>query len=183
MREFTFITGNQHKADHLAKWLGMPINHHKVDLDEIQSLDPHEVAEHKVRQAYEILKVPTLVEDVSLTFEAMGRLPGTYIKWFIEELGVDGLCKLADGLEHRKANARVLYALYDGSEVHYFENVVKGEIAPEPRGAHGFGWDPVFIPEGLDRTYAEIEVGEDLRPYSVRAKAVEKLREYLNEQH
>ncbi|MEK7153184.1 MAG: non-canonical purine NTP pyrophosphatase, partial [Patescibacteria group bacterium] len=97
---FTFISGNQHKVDYLAKWLGRPIEYQKIDLDEIQSLDLKAVAEHKVRQAYAILKRPVLVEDVGFTFEAMGRLPGPLIKWFLEELGVAGLCNLADGLEH-----------------------------------------------------------------------------------
>ncbi|HET8669528.1 MAG TPA: non-canonical purine NTP pyrophosphatase [Candidatus Saccharimonadales bacterium] len=182
MKDFTFITGNQHKADHLAKWLGRPITHHKVDLDEIQSLDPHEVAEHKVRQAYEVLRVPTLIEDTSLTFEAMGRLPGTYIKAFLEEIGTSGLCALANALEHRRAFARVLYALYDGHQVHYFENVVKGTVAPEPKGTQGFGWDPIFIPDGTDKTYGEMENIEELRPLSVRARAVEKLRAFIESQ-
>lgn len=182
MKSFVFLTGNQHKVHHLTKWLGMPIKHHQLDLDEIQSLDPRAVAEHKARQAYAVLKEPTLIEDVSLTFEAMGRLPGTYIKSFIEEIGLVDLCKLADGLAHRKAHARVLYAYYDGQQIQYFENVVSGSIAPAPRGSHGFGWDPIFIPAGLDKTYAEIEVGEDLRPHSVRAGAVEKLRAFLIQQ-
>lgn len=177
---FTFITGNQNKVEHLARWLGQPVNHHKVDLDELQSLDPHVVADHKVRQAYDILKQPTLIEDVSLTFEAMGRLPGTYIKAFLEELGTDGLCKLADGLAHRRAYATVLYALYDGKNVHYFEHVVKGTVPPEPRGKHGFGWDPIFIPDGSDKTYGEMGDTEELRPLSVRAIAVEKLRAFLD---
>jgi len=83
VNDIEFITGNQHKADYLAKWLGMPINHQKVDLTEIQSLDLHEVVEHKVREAYRIIQKSVLVEDVSLTFHALGRLPGTLVKWFL----------------------------------------------------------------------------------------------------
>src|SRR6476469_6425452 len=98
-----FITGNQNKADFLAKWLGMPVKHHKLDLDELQSLDLHQIVEHKARQAYTIIKQPVLVEDASLTFTAMGRLPGTFIKWFIEEIGYDGLLKLANNLDSQEA--------------------------------------------------------------------------------
>ena len=61
MKDLTFITGNQNKADFLAKHLGVPVAHHKLDLDEIQSLDPRVVVEHKVRQAYEVLNKPVLV--------------------------------------------------------------------------------------------------------------------------
>src|SRR5688572_26522398 len=98
MKTVTFITGNQHKVDFLVKWLGRPVEHVKLDLDEIQSLDLHTVVAHKAEQAYNILKRPVLVEDASLAFTAMGRLPGTFVKWFIEEIGYDGLLRLANSL-------------------------------------------------------------------------------------
>jgi inosine/xanthosine triphosphate pyrophosphatase family protein len=75
MQSITFITGNQKKADYLAQYLGIEVQHEKLDLDEIQSLDLREVVEHKVRQAYEMVKKPVLVEDTSLTFVALGKLP------------------------------------------------------------------------------------------------------------
>ena len=75
MQSITFITGNQKKADYLAKYLGFPIEHEKLDLDEIQSLDLREITEHKAKQAYEEMKKPVLVEDVTLEFSALGRLP------------------------------------------------------------------------------------------------------------
>lgn len=180
MQDFTFITGNQHKVDHLTMWLGRPVQHYAMDLDEIQSLDPHHVAEHKVRQAYSIVQTPVLVEDVSLTFEAMGRLPGTYIKSFLEEMGTERLCRLADGLQHRRAHARVLYAFYDGSDIHYFEHVMPGSVANQPEGDRGFGWDPIFIPQGAAKTYAQMAEGStELEQYSVRAKAVAQLKNFL----
>lgn len=174
-----FISSNQHKADYLAKWLGRPIAHHKLDIEEVQSLDLRTVTEHKARQAYERLQQPVLVEDVALTFTAMGRLPGTFIKWFLEELDNDGLCALADGLVHRGAMVAICYALYDGAHIEYFEHRVEGRIAPSPRGTHGFGWNPIFIPEGSDKTYAEMTDSE-LRLFSFRAPAVDKLAAYLH---
>jgi inosine triphosphate pyrophosphatase len=180
MKDLVFITGNQHKADLLAKWLDMPVTHHKLNLDELQSLDLHEVVEHKVRQAYDKLQQPVLVEDVALTFVAMGRLPGTLIKWFLEELGVEGLCKIADGLEHRKAVASICYGLYGGHEIHFFEHQVSGEIAPKPRGDLGFGWNSIFQPEGSDKTYGEM-TDDEIRPFSMRAQAIEQLRAFLQQ--
>src|SRR2546430_10482604 len=59
------------------------------------------------RSAYDIVKKPVLVEDIAFTFTAMGRLPGPLIKWFLEELGNDGLCKLANGLDNRGAKAEI----------------------------------------------------------------------------
>jgi len=178
MRDFVLITGNQNKADNLAKWLGSPVAHHKLDLDEIQSLDLRKIVEHKVRQAYKILNRPVLVEDVALTFTAMGRLPGPLIKWFLDELGNQGLCNLVDGLEHRKAVASICYALYDGRTVHYFESHVAGTVAAKPLGTYSFGWGPIFIADGLRKTYAEM-TDDEIRPYNMRAKAIDKLKKFL----
>lgn len=178
MRHFVFVTGNQRKADYLAHWLHVPVEHHKLDLDEIQSLDPHVVVEHKVQQAYDMLRQPVLVEDTSLVFTAMGRLPGTLVKWFLEEIGNEGLCKIADTLAHRGAEAIVLYGYYDGKKVHFFEGRTKGRVAPRPRGEHGMGWDPSFIPEGHERTFAEMIIDE-IEPISARAHAVKKFKAFL----
>lgn len=181
MQDFVFITGNQHKANLLTKYLGRPIEHHKVDLDEIQSLDARVVAEHKVRQAYDLLKKPVLVDDVSLSFKALGRLPGTQIKWFLEELEVEGLADLASRLDTREATASMVFALFDGKEVRFFEHAVHGRIAPEPRSIHNglaFGWNEIFIPDGSEKTYAEMK-DEELTFFSHRAPAVAKLKAYL----
>ncbi len=67
-----FITGNQHKADNMARYLGFPIAHQKIELDEIQSIHLRDVVEHKVRQAYDIVRKPVIVDDVSLEFHALG---------------------------------------------------------------------------------------------------------------
>jgi non-canonical purine NTP pyrophosphatase (RdgB/HAM1 family) len=178
MKPVIFITGNQRKVDYLAKWLELPLHHHKLDLDEIQSLDTRTVAEHKARQAYAILKEPVLVEDTSLVFTAMGRLPGTMVKWFLEEIGTEGLCKLAGGLAHRKAVATVTYAYCDGEKVHFFEGSTEGLVAPQPRGENGMGWDPTFIPNGSEQTFAEMPDNEKKR-FSPRAKATKLLRAFL----
>ena len=184
MKQPVFITGNQHKADYLAKWLGLPLEHQKIELDEIQSLDLKTVVEHKVRQAYNVIQKPVLVEDVALTFNGMGRLPGTFIKWFLEEVGAEGLCRLSHGLEDKSASAAIMYALFDGEELHTFEASVDGTIAPEVRSLEGndwknsLSWNSVFIPEGSTKTYAEM-TDQELEPFSHRAKAIIKLRGYL----
>lgn len=182
MKSFTFITGNQHKADYLAKWLGQTIDHQKVDLPELQSLDLREVVEHKVRAAYDIVKKPVLVEDVSLQFTAMGRLPGTLIKWFLQEVGPEGLIKLAAGFTDRGATAGIMYAYYDGATVQTFEGKVQGSIATEARGENTFGkgWNCLFIPGGSTKTYAEM-TDDEVKSFNHRAQAIEKLRAFLDE--
>lgn len=178
MTDLTFITGNQNKADYLAKWLNIEVPHHKLDLDEIQSLNLRAVAEHKARQAYEVLRTPALVEDVALTFTALGNLPGTFVKWFLEDLGIEKLASLAQSLEHQKAVASICYAYFDGQEMHFFEQDVNGSITPTPRGNRGFGWNAIFIPEGSDKTFAEM-TDEEVEPFSPRFLAIEKLRAFL----
>ena len=155
------------------------MTHHKLDLDEIQSLDPYEVVEHKARQAYDILKESVLVEDTSLRFMAMGKLPGTLVKWFLQEVGTEGLCKVADTLANRKAVAQVTYGYCDGSTVKFISGTTEGVVAPEPRGEHGMGWDATFIPDGDTRTFAEMTI-EELEQYSPRAKAIIELKEFLS---
>lgn len=182
IHDLTFITGNHHKADFLAKNLGIPVAHHKLDLDEIQSLDPHAVVEHKVRQAYELLHKPVLVEDASLIFTAMGRLPGTYIKWFIEELSYDGLLQLANSLPEQTAIGRVCYGLYDGKELHFFDGEMRGRIPAEAgHGERGFGFDPIFVNDGFKKTRAQM-TEEEYTATSYRTDAIVKMRAFLTKQ-
>lgn len=174
----TFITGNPHKAKYVAQWLGGHIAHHKLDLDELQTLDLHALVDHKVKQAYDILQTPVLVEDAQLTFTALGKLPGPFIRWFIDELGYDGLIKILQPFSDRSAHGRICYALYDGHDIRYFEGDMHGRIAHEPRGSGGFGFDRIFINNGYAITRAEM-TDKDYAATSYRKIALDKLRDYL----
>jgi len=177
MKEAVFITGNQKKADYLSKYLGHPVEHIKVDLDEIQSLDLKEVVRHKVLQAYEQVKKPVLVEDVALEFRALGRLPGTFIRWFIEELSFEQICTLLDGKD-RSATARCVFGYYDGTEERYFEGSLNGSIPQKPAGGGGYGWDSIFIPEGYEKTRAELSEEDDRITY-LKIKPFGQVKEFL----
>jgi non-canonical purine NTP pyrophosphatase (RdgB/HAM1 family) len=179
MQNITFITGNAAKAEQLGRHLAHSITHTKLDLDEIQSLDLREIIEHKTREAYAQVGGVVLVEDASLTFNALGKLPGPLIKWFLTELNNDGLCKILDGYDDRSAVAEVCFGLYDGKELKIFEGHMDGSIATAPRGEKGFGWDPVFIPKGYEKTWGEMDV-EEQKETSMRKIALEKLGEYIS---
>lgn len=138
MQDITFITGNQAKADYLAKYLGFPVKHVKVDLDEIQSLDLRQIVEHKVKAAYQKIKAPVIVEDVSLEFEALNGLPGPFIRYFIDRLPLETICGLVGGMT-RKAVARCVFGYFDGIDLKLFEGKLEGEIAAAPAGDRGFG--------------------------------------------
>ncbi len=179
MQRATFITGNQAKADYLAKYLGAPIRHKKIALDEIQSLNLKKVVEHKIKQAYNFVKTPVIVEDVSLEFAALNGLPGTFIKFYVEKVPFETLCRTLDGLD-RDATARCVFGYYDGAKLELFEGYLRGKIAQHPRGNNGYGWDQIFIPEGYSITRAEMNQTDDQKTY-LKIKPFDKLKDYLNQ--
>ncbi len=173
----TFITGNQSKADYLARYLGLPVDHVKLDLDELQSMDLKEIVGHKARQAYEHVKAPVIVEDVSLEFEALGGLPGPFIKFFVERMPFDAICQLLDG-KSRKATAKCVFGYYDGETLKLFEGAMDGEVAQAPMGNGGYGWDKIFIPAGYTQTRAQMNEVDDQKTY-LQIKPFAALKEFL----
>ena len=178
MQKITFITGNVAKAEQLGRHLEHPVAHKKLNLPEVQSLNLHEIIEHKTKEAFEQVGGTVLVEDTSLTFNALGKLPGPLIKWFLTELDNEGLCKILNSYEDRSALAEVCFGLYDGSKLKIFEGQIEGIIAEVPRGERGFGWDPVFIPKGYKKTWGEMDA-EEQKETSMRRIALLKLEAYL----
>ena len=182
--DVTFITGNKNKAEYLEKLLGLKIKHQKIDLDEIQSLNLEEIVEHKVKQAYAILKSPVLVEDVGLFFNDLGGLPGPFIKYFVDNVPFEKICKMIGSVknegekENRKAVAKCVFGYFDGENLKLFEGKLDGEIALEPRGENGYGWDKIFIPEGYEITTAQMNEEENFKVY-LKIKPIEKVKEFL----
>lgn len=176
--KFTFITGNAGKAKYLSDYFHLPVDHIKLNLPEIQSLNLKEIVEDKAKRAFEIVKSPVIVEDVSLTFKGLKELPGPLIKWFFESLGNEGLCKLVDGFNNKDAIAEVEFAICDEFGVHTFGGLMEGTISPQPKGEMGFGWDPIFIPNGYTKTWAEMN-DDEKHATSMRKIALEKMVEFL----
>ena len=177
--QITFITGNQKKADYLAKYLGHPVNHVKIDLDEIQSLDLKEIVEHKVRQAYKKIKKPVIVEDVSLEFEALGGLPGPFIRFFVDQVPFETICSMVNS-HSRRATAKCVFGYYDGEELKLFESSLSGTIAEMPAGKNGYGWDKIFIPDGYTVTRAQLSEEDDQKTY-VQLKPFAALKTFLEQ--
>jgi len=175
-----FITGNLNKVDYLSRTLGIELEHQKIDLDEIQSTDPSVVAEHKVRQAYDIIKKPVLIEDTSLSFNALDGLPGTLVKFFVvADNGLENMCRMLDGFEDRSAYASAVYSYYDGEEIHTFAGRLDGVIAEHPQGNGGYGWDKIFIPNGYNGlTRAELSPEDDIESFN-KIRDNEALRKFL----
>lgn len=174
-----FITGNQSKADYLSRQLGVVLKHRKIDLDELQSMDLHTIVEHKLKQAYEVCRQPVLVEDVSLVFNALGELPGTYIKWFVEYAGDEACCRMLDGFDDRSAVIRCTYGYFDGDTITFFDSELPGRISVSPNGENGFGFDRFFINDGYDVTRAAMNQEENERTYAKLMKPFAKVREFI----
>lgn len=107
---------------------------------------------------------------------------GPYIKWFSEKLGDEGLYKLLDGFEDKSGRAVCTFAYCRNNsktdDVILFQGITSGNIV-SPRGYNGFAWNPIFQPDGFDKTYAELS--QDVKnKISHRYKAIEKIRKYFD---
>nr|CAD7408404.1 unnamed protein product [Timema cristinae] len=149
-----------------------------MDLPEYQG-EMDDICINKCKEAARIVKSPVLIEDTCLCFNALGGLPGPYIKWFLDKLGPDGLYKLLAGWEDKSASAICTFAYCpgEGQEVKLFRGCTEGTIV-EPRGPRDFGWDPCFQPCAHERTYAELPK-KTKNQISHRSMALQELRKYF----
>jgi non-canonical purine NTP pyrophosphatase (RdgB/HAM1 family) len=174
-----FVTSSEHKHREAQAILGVALERVALDLPEPQGLDAAAVARTKAHLAYERLRRPVLVEDTSLELEALGGFPGPLIRWLLEAAGVAAIPRLLDGFATRVARARCVALVFDGELELVGVGSVAGEIAQAPRGASGFGWDVVFMPDwGGGRTYAEMPA-EEKNARSHRALAFRELASQL----
>lgn len=124
-----------------------------------------------------------LVEDTCLCFHALGGLPGPYIKWFLDKVGHDGLNQMLAGFDDKRAYALCTFGYssgVEGEEAVVFSGRTEGRIVAARKKGDGpaFGWDPVFLPDGFEVTYAEMDK-EVKNGISHRFKALGKVKEYL----
>jgi XTP/dITP diphosphohydrolase len=177
-----FVTTNEHKRREVERILGVELGRAAPDVPEVQALDSAEVAAQKARSAYDALgrpPHPVLVEDSGLVIWTWNGLPGALTKWFLSSVGHEGLLEMLCGGD-RRARAVCAVAVADGrGEVRVFRGEVRGEISLEPKGEGGFGWDPIFVPEGSELTYAQM--GDAKNEDSHRARAFRQVRGWLEE--
>ncbi|MFT4326260.1 MAG: non-canonical purine NTP pyrophosphatase [Candidatus Woesearchaeota archaeon] len=177
MKDLYFITGNQNKFKEVSALLSVAIEQLAIDLPEIQELDATKIIEAKLLEAAKHHSGSFIVEDTSLYCDCLGNLPGPLIKWFLGELGRKGLYDLVSKYGQFGATAKTVIGLYDKGTITYFEGETKGTLV-KPEDASSFGWDPLFKPEGSDKTYAAMSLDEKNK-VSHRMKAVKKLQEYV----
>ena len=188
--KLVFATNNQHKLDEVRKISAQ----HNIEIVSLAEIDCHDdipetadTLDGNALQKAQYIRVKfgldCFADDTGLEVEALNNSPGVYSARYAgpghdSEANMKKLLNEMEGKENRKARFRTVIALLLGGETHLFEGLVEGSITTEKRGGSGFGYDPVFVPEGYDKTFAEL--GNDVKnKISHRARAVEQLEAFL----
>lgn len=182
--KLTMATGNEHKIEELETVLAdMDITIDQVSSPphEIDAHDVETVAKTKVRDAATQTDMDTkiVVDDTGLYVDALNGFPGSHASYFIDRCGKKGLLSLMQDKEDRAAYFKTTMALYypETDRVVTFSGRCDGRIIREPRGKEGFGYDPVFCPNGHDKTFAEDN--EYKHTVSHRKTALDRLVDHL----
>jgi len=174
-----FATGNKEKVKEAQAILKIPIQIAEMEIDEVQSLDSSFVVKKKAEEAFRVLQKPVIVDDVSVFIEALNGFPGPLIKYLREGIGNQGIIEILNSKNNRRAIVQNAIGYHDGNKVHVFLGEVKGTVSTEEKGNDGWGFDTIFIPEGEDKTLAEL--GFDKKnEISHRRLSLDKLKEFLD---
>ena len=192
MKNIVFATNNSHKLQEIRSIVGG--RYHILSLSDIDCHDEiPETADTlegnailKARWVSEKYGYDCFADDTGLEVYILGNRPGVYSARYAgepcdSEKNIDKLLSELDGLNDRRARFRTVIALISNNELKEFEGKIEGAIIKERRGNGGFGYDKVFVPEGYDRTFAEMESFEK-NSISHRAKATQLLIDYLNKE-
>lgn len=189
MKKMIFATHNAHKLEEVRTMLE-PLGVKVLGAGDVHLPDVEETGETfkdnallKAYDAYKHLSVPVLAEDAGLCISALNDEPGVYTKRYAEQNG--GFPKVFDVVTKRLAgkdtSARFVCTMalvVSETEAHVFEGVLEGHLVDTPRGNNGFGYDPIFVPTGYDRTLAEMS-SDEKNSLSHRFKALQKVVSHL----
>ena len=177
-----FATGNKNKLREFQNFLGprcIEIEHLDIDYPEIRSDDIAKIAASGAKYVCKKAKKTVIVEDSGLFINSLNNFPGTYTKWVHQKIGHNGIFQLLEGKD-RKAEFRTCIGLCKPDEEPLtFSGRVAGTITQEEKGTKGWGHDPIFMPVGHDKTWAEnpnLKAAE-----SHRINAIKKFMDWLKE--
>ncbi len=190
MDKLVLATRNTNKIEEmksLVSGLGIEV-YSALDFSELEDVDEDQPtldgnALKKARYVYSVTGLPSLSDDTGLEVSALNGAPGVYSARYAGENAsyqdnVDKLLVEMKGKPERAAQFRTVLALVTDGQEHTFEGICKGEIISEEKGTAGFGYDPVFQPEGYQTTFAEFDASEKNK-ISHRGRAVQKFVEFL----
>jgi XTP/dITP diphosphohydrolase len=190
LRRLVLATNNAHKVSEIR-----PLLEGQYTLLTLEDIGCHEELPEtkdtlegnslqKASYLYEHYKLPCIADDSGLEVDALGGAPGVYSARYAgdqksSEDNIQLLLKNLQGKSNRRAKFRTVITLIDDQgKVHQFEGSVDGEIIEAKRGTDGFGYDPVFLPTGYEKTFAEMDISKKNK-FSHRARAIQKLVDFL----
>jgi len=166
-----FVSSNNHKfleAKNILDTFGIKLGFFKFNLEEIQSNSLKEIALKKARDAYSKYRKPIIIEDDGLFIDSLGGFPGPYSSYAFQTIGNKGILNLLKN--NRKATFVSIITYCDKTTLQFFDAKLDGMISKSQKGK-GWGYDPIFIPKNLKKTFAEINNKNEL---SHRYKALKK---------
>jgi len=182
MKTLYFITSNKGKAvEAKTKFLETDIKivQENLGYPEIQADSLEEVAVFGAEDVKKRFNQPFFLEDAGLFIEALGGFPGVYSAYVFYRIGCEGVLKLMENVDNRKASFRSVIAYVEpGKKPRLFVGECIGKLSLRAMGDHGFGYDPIFIPDGETRTFGQMEA-EEKNMFSHRGRSLEKLMNFF----
>lgn len=182
--EVIFATQNDGKFREVRekfRRIGIEVKRYDKGYPEIQADTLEEVAIYGIKYLSKRIDKPFFLEDAGLFIKSLNGFPGVYSAYVFKKIGCDGILKLMEGVTDREAMFKSVVAYKErGKRVRIFVGECKGRISTEKRGSKGFGFDPIFYPEGATKTFGEMDASEK-NMYSHRGKSIQMLIEYLTE--
>ena len=182
MPELQIITSNNGKIKEFKEIFGdskyLPVQNN-IDYPEIQAPSLEDVVDFGLSWLGEKIEPPFVIDDSGVFIDNFDGFPGVYTRYVYDTIGLAGVLKQMQGVDNRACTFRcVLGLLTESGEKQKFVGECSGTLINELRGDEGFGYDPIFIPEGFDKTFAELE-SEEKNSISHRGKAMGKLIDFL----
>ena len=174
-----FASSNENKfqeAERILSDLGVQINFYKTILEEIQSNGLNDIAEKKAINAYDLIQKPVIIEDDGLFINSLNGFPGPYSSYAYDTIGNKGIMNLLENSKVRDANFVSIIAYCDNDYgVKLFESSIPGKISSVIEKG-GWGYDPIFIPDGESKTYANVS---DKDKFSHRSASLKKFSNWF----
>jgi XTP/dITP diphosphohydrolase len=182
MESLYFVSNNYNKYEEIQSVLqkySIDVHFSRMILTEIQSNFLIEIAIEKSKSAFKKMSVPIIVEDDGLFIDELNGFPGQYSSYFFETIGNSGIIKLLISSKTRIAYFRSIFVFYDGKISQSFVGETKGKIANRPMGK-GWGYDPMFIPDGIELTFGQLHQENRKEEFSHRTKALIKFADWYS---
>lgn len=177
-----FVTQNQHKLKELRplfKKYNVEFDTTPLEKHEIRSENIEEIARVAAKIAFEVLQQPVVVDDTGFFVDALNGFPGSYAGIVLKLIGYEGILRLMTDKVERASTFKTAVGYFDGQHLESFVGTMSGSVALDPAGEGGFGYDPIFVPEGFTKTYAELTLEEKVS-ISHRTKAFEEFLRWFS---